>query len=219
MKWETRYALLLSATLLLAFGQAKDARLTPPGLPEVLRDTEATLDQLAAAILKADATLHECNALADGDVSSASTAKREAEESIKKLQERSEKLQSRVKKMNDRADEFFKKWEDSLEQMKDIERVSSLEMRDDSWKRYRKIADDVSRSGVELRPVIEDLKHMLERFDGEGRRNRRQAFDELKKRTVHWLEEVRKRYRDAENELQALEREVEDGERDAPETP
>jgi chromosome segregation ATPase len=219
MKSNARYALLLSATLLLALAQARDPRLMPPGFPEVLQDTETTFDQIAGAILDVDAALDQCNAIAEGDADSPPNAKSEAESSIARLEDRSEKLQRSVEKMNDRADTFFKTWEDSLEKMNDIERVSSEEMRDDLWDRYRRIADDGARSEVELRPVIADLKQLLERLNGqagaEGANDRRKAFDELKTRTVHWLEEVRNRYRDAERELQALEREV-DGEEDAP---
>jgi chromosome segregation ATPase len=222
MKSNARYALLLSATLLLAFGQARDPRLMPQGFPEVLEDTETTFDQLGAATLDVDAALDQLDALAEGEADSPPAARSEAQASIARLEARSEKLQKSVEKMNDRADTFFKKWEDSLEKMNDIERVSSVEMRDDLWDRYRKIADDGARSEVELRPVIADLKKLLERFEAqagaEGANNRREAFDELQTRTVHWLEEVRNRYRDAEKQLQALEGEVDGDDQGTPRT-
>lgn len=205
-----RYVFVLfPGSLSVAFGVARAQESMPPGFSEVLRDAGAAFDRIDTTIKNVDSALEDCTALVEGKTGSPSAAYRDLEKSVVELEKQSKDLQSAVKKMEDRGNEFFKKWEGSLDAMSDVDRESSSELRDDVWRRYGKIAGDGVTSEVELRPVIEGLRALLDaiggRVDAASLKSHRDGLDKLNDKATAWMKDARNRYRDAEKELRALE--------------
>lgn len=210
MRAESRRAFFLSVILLLAIDDARSEGLMPPGFDEVLLSARDAFEHIHSATEQLRATLAQCTALVQGQTDSPRTTYRDLEKSVPELESLSIDLQSAVKRMDDRANKFFKKWEDSFEGMSAVDRDSSEQLRNDVWGRYRKIADDGAKSEVDLRPVVEDLKALLEVIDDEvdtgSMKSHQSDLDKLNAKAKTWLKDARKRYDDAEKELRALEK-------------
>lgn len=200
---------ILPAVLCLSAAPVSAEEVAPKGFHEVLQDARTAFDQLDAITLQLEDVLAASTALVEGRTDTPERAKEELEIAVEDFEGHSTALRASFKNMDDRANVFFKKWEESLDGMNDIDRATSKEMRDDVWKRYRRIADDGAISEVELRPIVSDLRKLLDAVadeaDAAGRKSHRASLEELKGRAAKWLTRVRARLDNAEKELSALE--------------